>query len=1324
MKYRSISVLILMFILASSIPSMSGGNGEAEDGVFNECLPTRNGFQGGNGTIDDPYQVSNVWELQNISMNLTEHFVLVEDIDASATRDWNGGEGFRPLGVGDFPFKGSLDGSGFEISDLWIDLPGNAEVGLFGSISEARIHHVEIDAAEIRGYMTLGILTGNGYQSIMENCTVSGKLTGSGNFIGGLLGNINGDRSMVRNCTSDADITVNGAGNKQYVGGLIGRSISGSTDNCISKGDLLIRGSGSFSNIGGSIGYNTGTVENCNSQMDIEIEGISSLSCYTTGGLIGQNGGNIVKSSWTGFMNLYPGSGTLHAYNTGGLTGYNGGALSNCFSGGLIKISGQSYNTGGLSGNSRGPISGSFSTADIDIQAPTFVGQTGGLVGSFYYAQLIDSYSTGSVDISVSAGNSDYTGGLIGDLQKGEIANCYSKSDVSATATGYVHNVGGLIGYCNQGAVDRTYSTGALEVNLDGGYTQTIGGLVGQNNIGEISNSYSTGSIKVTGNGNAFNIGGLAGSNNRGMSYVYSTVPIDISVSPTSTEAVHSVGGLIGYNSQSVEWAYAEGDITCNLAGSVPNNRFYRIGGLIGENMGGFISKVYSRNNISKTIGTGPGKIYKPERIGGLIGYSSGRILYSFSMGSLSINESEGGTDIGGLVGFNDGDISESYVMRAMFYTQAPGHSNIGGLVGNNDGGEVPGSISDSYTVIDDDPKTTTTEIGALVGNNAGTLASCFYDKEVFAYDRVIVRGAGSADHSANTTTEMKKEETFQKKDWDFINSWGIIEDRTYPWLYPLYRAPVIKIEKREHATEDEQYLVNYQVEFSNYPSVNRLMDPEMETSAIWLSHNKVQRTIYGIPTNDDVGFFYLNLSVEDLVGETEEISYNIQVVNVNDPPLIITENIPSVIEDEPYSRYYFAIDVDPVLTEMVWSMKTNARWLEFEENQLYGTPLDYDIGIYWVNISVMDTQGAVGFTNFTLTVESANDAPVITTVPVTIAIEDEPYVLDLTAEDEDENDRVTWTLEAAPEWILFTRSRIKGTPTNDDVGLEIVRLKATDLEGATDELSFMLEVKNTNDAPMWVEFPDYQEVTEGDVIVLNALAEDVDLGDQIFYNITSDPGCNISIHPRTGTILWDDTEPGNYTINVSANDGVDWTYGEFNITVKEKIPDVEPHNHLPQISSVDDKVIEVGNTLTVQITATDEDEDALLFDIEEGADGMVVSNSGRLVWTPSDADIGFHPINISVSDSKGVSYSTFSVEVKASSGDDDDIDDDTADDDTGVGDETELTPYIAVIVALAVLLLAAVILIALLMRKKGSVSEEEDEAPAGEKNPDNTEEE
>ena len=84
-------------------------------------------FVGGNGTAENPYQISNVSQLQNMSADLRAHYTLINDIDASETASWNGGAGFTPIspdtypgqGYGATPFEGSLEGQGFSISNLF-----------------------------------------------------------------------------------------------------------------------------------------------------------------------------------------------------------------------------------------------------------------------------------------------------------------------------------------------------------------------------------------------------------------------------------------------------------------------------------------------------------------------------------------------------------------------------------------------------------------------------------------------------------------------------------------------------------------------------------------------------------------------------------------------------------------------------------------------------------------------------------------------------------------------------------------------------------------------------------------------------------------------------------------------------------------------------------------------------------------------------------------------------------------------------------------------------------------------------------------------------
>jgi len=67
--------------------------------------------------------ITNVAGLQAMQSNLSEDYVLGNDIDASNTINWNSGAGFVPVGTLASSFMGSFDGNGFTITGLYINRP-------------------------------------------------------------------------------------------------------------------------------------------------------------------------------------------------------------------------------------------------------------------------------------------------------------------------------------------------------------------------------------------------------------------------------------------------------------------------------------------------------------------------------------------------------------------------------------------------------------------------------------------------------------------------------------------------------------------------------------------------------------------------------------------------------------------------------------------------------------------------------------------------------------------------------------------------------------------------------------------------------------------------------------------------------------------------------------------------------------------------------------------------------------------------------------------------------------------------------------------------
>jgi hypothetical protein len=160
--------------------------------IFGMALPDSvYSFSGnGSGTEEAPYQITNVHQLQEMNDDLSAHYILMKDIDASETRvwkeesEWNEGEGFVPIGIFEWgepslAFTGTLDGQGYKISDLYINRPDEDYVAIFRCVADnGVIKNVIIDNAKIIGSENAGILVGithaftEGTEARIQDCSI------------------------------------------------------------------------------------------------------------------------------------------------------------------------------------------------------------------------------------------------------------------------------------------------------------------------------------------------------------------------------------------------------------------------------------------------------------------------------------------------------------------------------------------------------------------------------------------------------------------------------------------------------------------------------------------------------------------------------------------------------------------------------------------------------------------------------------------------------------------------------------------------------------------------------------------------------------------------------------------------------------------------------------------------------------------------------------------------------------------------------------------------------------------------------------------------
>ena len=191
---------------------------------------------GGSGTTPTP--VSTWRGLDAIRNNLRGHYVLTDDLDADTdgyddfVLNTAGDKGWEPIGTSTRPFRGTFDGRGNTIKDLFINSPEDRAVGLFGYVDGASIKNVRLEDADVTGGYRVGILVGWSFKGVLIDCHSSGNVAGRqkdgrlGDSVGGLVGFANS--GSITNSSASATVTAD----RYRAGGLVGHSLDGSIISC------------------------------------------------------------------------------------------------------------------------------------------------------------------------------------------------------------------------------------------------------------------------------------------------------------------------------------------------------------------------------------------------------------------------------------------------------------------------------------------------------------------------------------------------------------------------------------------------------------------------------------------------------------------------------------------------------------------------------------------------------------------------------------------------------------------------------------------------------------------------------------------------------------------------------------------------------------------------------------------------------------------------------------------------------------------------------------------------------------------------------------
>ena len=182
--------------------------------------------------------------LEGVDVELTADIDLA-DVCGADKGNW------VPIGASQSnPFKGSIEGNGHRVSNLYIDSADSYQ-GLVGYIQGGEVRNLVVTGS-VKGAGYVGGVAGYGYGASFRNVRNEATVEASGNYAAGVVGYAGGNSSSdsvnIVGCANTAAVSAN-----QFVGGITGGTgwgVPTTIDSCRNTGELTV----ASSNVGGIVG--------------------------------------------------------------------------------------------------------------------------------------------------------------------------------------------------------------------------------------------------------------------------------------------------------------------------------------------------------------------------------------------------------------------------------------------------------------------------------------------------------------------------------------------------------------------------------------------------------------------------------------------------------------------------------------------------------------------------------------------------------------------------------------------------------------------------------------------------------------------------------------------------------------------------------------------------------------------------------------------------------------------------------------------------------------------------------------------------------------
>ena len=429
--------------------------------------------------------------------------------------------------------------------------------------------------------------------------------------------------------------------------------------------------------------------------------------------------------------------------------------------------------------------------------------------------------------------------------------------------------------------------------------------------------------------------------------------------------------------------------------------------------------------------------------------------------------------------------------------------------------------------------------------------------------------------------------------------------------------------------------------------SVNELSLLEFTISATDIDPDTLIYSATGLPTGasfypgnmtfswtPDVsqqGDHIVTFSVNDSILNDSE-SVTITVGNVNQAPVLDPIGSKSVNELSLLELTISASDADsdPV-TYSATGLPTGAAFDPATGNFSWTPDVSQQgnhIVTFYANDSILNDSESV-----TITVGNVNQAPVLD--PIGSKSINELSLLELTISASDaDSDPVTYSATGLPTGAAFdpATGNFSWTPDVSQQGNHIVTFYAND-SILNDSESVTITVGNVNQAPV-LDPIGSKSVNELSLLEFTISASDAD-SDPVTYSATGLP-TGAAFDPATGNFSWtpDVSQQGNHIVTFYANDSILNDSEAVTITVNNV-------NQAPQVTNPGTQTNSEGTSVSLQIIASDPDNDALTYTASNLPPGLSINTTGFISGSLDYDSAGtYSDATVKVSDPSGLNNS------------------------------------------------------------------------------------